>query len=484
VSSQPQIVEVTQIEIGSPSAPLRDQGAGPLRAGSGSQTRTNDRLGTALIVLLALVPLPFGSVYGFSWGVSALFTGLASMTYAANLIRNEQELRVPLRDMRVQAILFAVFCAYLVVQIVPFGAAFGPMVFATGNGQSVTSNTLSISADATLLMLLRQLTYGAFFFMIVQVCYNDARRRLLMNAVLIIIAAYAAYAVVSLQMGDTVLGIVKRSYQGSATGTFVNRNSFATFLALGTVIALAQVGRRLIDQFERHAHDGRVAGAAGGIVLYGLLYILLLAVVIATQSKMGLFATLAGSAVVAGAVLVRSVLSPRALLSLLLIGIGGLATGLFLFGESLFDRVIDIAESGETRADLYAQVIELIRLRPLTGFGGGTFELAFPLVHQLPVTMELTWERAHDTYLSLWSELGLIAGSLPIVLFGYTAIRLVLALRSNTGSWMSQTVALAALVLAGVHSLADFSLELQANTFFFLALIAAGLTTAQRSVSR
>ena len=46
---------------------------------------------------------------------------------------------------------------------------------------------------------------------------------------LLVIIACGVYALISLQSGDTILGLPKWAYLGSATGTFVNRNSFATW---------------------------------------------------------------------------------------------------------------------------------------------------------------------------------------------------------------------------------------------------------------
>jgi O-antigen ligase len=449
-------------------------------SGTSRQGGLNQTMAWAILVLLALVPLPFGSVHGFSWGFFALYTGLAAVLYVASLARLGEDFRVPLRSLRVQAAGFGLLIGFLVLQLLPIGLLLGPFTYVDAGAATISLDTLSVAPDMTLLMLMRQLTYGAFFFLVLQVAQNDVRRRFVLDATLIIICCYAALAVLRLQTGDSLL-IPNTAYPGSATGPFVNRNSFATFLAMGSVIALAQIGRRLATQMDRHAHDGLVPGNFSALVMYAMAYVLLIAVTLATQSRMGLFAAFLGSVVVASVIAFRTVRSRGAVLVALLIILLAVMGGLTLFGEAMFDRIFDLDRSSGIRSDLYAQVLQLIGMRPWTGFGGGAFELAYPLVHAAPVSLDFAWDRAHNTYLTLWSELGVIFGSIPILLLGWVAVSMLRSLiRSKTG-WISQTIALGALVLTAAHSLVDFSLEIQANTFVLLTLVAVGVTADHSS---
>ena len=127
------------------------------------------------------------------------------------------------------------------------------------------------------------------------------------------------------------------------------------------------------------------------------------------------------------------------------------------------------------RGDLYAQVLGMIAARPWLGYGGGAFEAAYPLVHLPPVSPDLVWDKAHSTYLSLWAELGVIAGSIPMLLvagIGADALRLYLRRR---GDWACPAAAVSAIVVVAIHSVVDFSLEIEANVFLFLAILAVGV---------
>jgi len=459
---------LSQIEISSSSG-RRAGTVQETRLGKG-QRRLNTIASWLLLFVVALAPLPFASVRPAFSGLWATYLGIVGLAYFTVLMVRGEQLRFGLARIRLPAILLGLTSAMLVLQLLPFIGSTIPLP----GGGSMHVPQLSIAPGMTVLMLCRQLSYGLFAILVVQVCVNDNRRSQILQAILVIVVAYALYGMIALRSGDTILGLPKWAYFGAATGPMVNRNSFATFVGMGAVLALSMLSSRIVNQADRHKDDGRIANNFSNMVLLAITYVFLIIVIISTQSRMGLAATLVASA---GVVLltINAVRNFRiggyAIMGL----IGLLAAGLLTFGGGIFERLGSLESSSEVRGDLYRQVWELIMLRPLTGFGGGTFELAFPLVQHLPVSPDLVWEKAHNTYLTLWSELGLVAGSLPVLAVTLVAFWLLRNITARRGSWRAQVAAFAVIVLGGVHSLADFSLEIPANTFLFIALIAAGL---------
>src|SRR5690606_14782855 len=128
--------------------------------------------------------------------------------------------------------------------------------------------------------------------------------RMLMG-ILVIVAGFAVVGLLSLtQWGDTLLGFEKQAYLGYATGTFINRNSFATYLAVGltvgAVLFVETIATRksvTISQFL-----GRVALVAGCVVVIATA-------LLATGSRMGSVAGLAGafSATLLGMAMLRGI---------------------------------------------------------------------------------------------------------------------------------------------------------------------------------
>jgi len=431
----------------------------------------------SLMALLVLSPLPFGSARPFFWSFSAAYLGAVTFVYFAALLMSGSRPRVSPVALVIPTVLWTIFCGFLVLQMLPVGHWIGAFPIENFAGSPLSSESISIAPGATLLMLLRQLAYASFFMLMLQVAANRSRRRLVLRVVLWSILLYGIYGIVSLQTGDTILGVKKWAYLGSATGPFINRNSFATYLAFGGVLSLAMVIGEL-----RKLSMPEVVGRplVSNLIIYAVTYAILLVIVVATNSRMGLAVTLAGSLVVLLSGVIHGGARRGPVLAVLGLAGAGLIAALLYLSPGMVDRIGSVEMDTLARTNLYQQVWEMILARPMLGFGGGTFELAFPLFHRPPVDVDFIWNRSHNTYLALWSDTGLLIGSIPIVVLIYFGWRIVRVSLRNKASgqpgedWLAQTVAAAAIALSAIHSLADFSLEIQANTYVFLALVACG----------
>jgi O-antigen ligase len=469
-------------------APRRSRPAVSSPLASHRQSLVNDILGWTLIVFVALVPIPFGSARPIFWTINAAAIGLVGIAYTTALMRMGEPLRYGVGRLPAATLMFALLALYLVLQALPIGHLGIPGIdrllsFQTAAGTEITAPAISLAPGATWLMLLRWLTFGILFFLVLQAAGSERRAVLMLQSALLVIAFYAVLGIATLvQLGDTILGLEKWAYQGSATATFVNRNSFATFLAFGAVISCALLAGTLIRQLpapgevpQRFRLDMMVFFYAGALVAIA-------AALLATQSRMGAFSAMAGCLIVVVAALVRVPrLWVKALLFLPVLAVGG-GLAFFVYGQNLLDRLGSTAVSSDVRLELYAQVLQMIAARPWTGYGGGSFEMTFPLFHQLPVSPDLLWEKAHNSYLALWAELGLIAGSIPILL-GLLALWCSLGgLSTARRSWAAKAAGIGCLVTAGLHSLVDFSLEIEADAIMLLFVvgIAAAASLRQR----
>lgn len=448
-------------------------------AGRTSQSRINSPIGWFLIGLVVLAPLPFASVRPFLWALSAALIGLCTVIYVAVALAQREQPRVSWASIALPASLFAAFCAAIVIQLIPFAS----FTMETADGIRFYTPQISIAPGNTILSLLAYLSYGFLFWLMLQVGVNDKRRVAMLNTLLAAILAYAALGLIALQAGDTILGLQKWAYAGVATGPFVNRNSFATFLAFGAVLALSNMAGVLKRSSERHVDDGQVPHGKSMVVLYGVAYAFLIVTIVATQSRMGLMATILGSLVVA-LLSVRLGRRVGRIAVLISVAVALLAIALAFYGGGLLERVGSLDHDSSIRSDLYGQVLHLIGQRPVTGFGAGTFSMAFPLVHTPPVSPDLVWSRAHNSYLTLWSDMGLIAGSLPMLILIIFALWLLRSAMSGEGSLRAETTGLGVLVVGASHSLVDFSLEIHANALIFVAILGLSVSTVLKTRKR
>jgi len=435
-----------------------------------TQTRLNDLLGFALLAFLALAPLPLGGNRPFFWVAGAAFLGVMGLVYGLALAAGGRALRYPLTRIPEVAGLAAVLIIYLVLQLLPVASLVGLSTRVLGEGAAVSSPTISLAPGPTALMLIQVGGYAMLFFLVAQVAVNPHRGRHLLRALFWVTVAYAVYGLVSLtQLGDTLLGLEKWAYPGSATGTFVNRNSFATFLAFGVAIGAAIVMELAVPQAEDRK---RARAWLGEFVLVSVGIVFLVAALLATQSRMGAAAAAFGTMVVVVGGLGRSRLTLAHWLAAVLITLALVAGLVVLFGAGLLERLGSVESSADVRLQLYQQVVRMIAAEPWFGYGGGSFATVFPLFHQLPVSPDLVWDMAHSTYLALWAELGIVAGSLPLLIIAALVLRLLPSLAGEPARRTPVLAAIGVVVVAAVHSTVDFSLEIQANAQLLLAVLA------------
>ena len=438
-------------------------------------TRENDFAGYLLMGLVVLSPIPFGSNPPFFWTLSGLIVGLGTAAYFLVALSGGQELRVPLARLRIYIVLWLALAFWLCVQALPLGTILGPFQFQLADGSMLESMSLSLAPDSTLLMLVRNTSYALLFLLAVQAGANGSRARLILTVIFWGIVAHAGFSLIQLtQLGDTSLGFPKTAYLGVATGTFINRNSFATFLAVGLTLGAGLIPGLILAPKARNQRPGDTTFKV--ILQFAGMFVILVAL-LATQSRMGLFAGLVGAFVVMLLILSRlpraAISIPVAVLVALVLGVG--AT--WFYGQGVLTRALDLNDSTVGRLDLYQQVMAMIELRPWLGYGGGAFDVAFPAFFGPPLNLSIVYSKAHSTYLTLVTELGLVAALLPMILVGLIFVRMVWAQFAASEINGPRIAALGAVIVVAIHSTVDFSLEIQANAYLLSALGGVGLAS-------
>jgi O-antigen ligase len=449
-----------------------------------SQTSSASRgLFWVIVTLLAAAPIPLGSNRPFFWAVNASIVACAAIVYLLAIRLDLERLRVPPRAVGWGGILFVAAILWMLIQIAPlpddWSVTWAWKEAAQALGRHL-QGSISVDRSATIWMIIRLLTYAILFFLALQATANPARARRMVKAVFWITVAHAAVAILMLlELGDKVLLIFpKWAYQGFATGFFVNRNSFATFVAmgfgLGTLLALdVYLPAGTTDSRRRSGSVERLTS----FLVYAAGLAVLLTASLLSASRMGVVVAALGAALAFEICWFRSQ-TGRGGIALGFVGILFLAVAaLLVSGGNLTDRVGSLESNADDRLLLYQQVAGMVAAHPWTGYGGGTFSAVFPLFHRLPLSADVTWDAAHDLYLELFADLGFAAvGALiaAVILFG----RLVRAIFLSGIDWLVPAAGVVVLVIGAVHSIVDFSLQIEANVLVVLVVVASGIAQA------
>lgn len=452
-----------------------------------TREKLNDATMWCLAAFIAMVPLFLGGNRPLVWIGAFTAMCLVLATYLALIFYINQDLAFSLKRVSLYGVVYLLFIGFQFIQIL------SALMFHSGDidGPSASCCSLSIAPRETVLALLRWLTFGVVAFLSLQVCANKKRASRFMTVLFWIAVAHGVLGfVLFFMLNDAALLGQKWTYEGSMTGAFINRNTFATMLAAGLVLGATQILKTLQARSQ-----GASAWSGAKLVSLAIVATALIVLVVdiaSTNSRMGLIVAVAGMMVFAILIGLRPSKSgstptagddeipvnvPR---GSVLVVLGLLLIALLAFSPQLLDRVLLAEHSIADRTALYAQTWNMILSRPLTGYGGGSFATAFPLVHQPPVNTDYIWDKAHNSYLALWSEYGLVFGSLPILLVGLAFAALVANARRDT----IIAAAAAVIALSALHAVVDFSLEIEGYTLFFIAIVACGLARALGSGQR
>ncbi len=440
-----------------------------------------------LVAALALAPLWYGSNDLVAWGINALcFPGLAVLYEAAILVRGESH-PVGLKNLALPAALFAAVVGWAWLQTVtwPHSPLAHPIWGMAGDvlGRPL-GESISVNRDLTTLALTRLITAASVFWLALQLCRHGARARLLLNALVVIICIYAAYALAALNLGSLPwLEIPPNG--GYATAPFVNRDSFATYAGLGLVVIcglILQLYRNEVMTASRRLQIASLIEATGqkGALLLGGGFLLLVALLV-TGSRGGIIAT--GFGLFALGALTFRRAKTRAAEPLLMIAVGAVlvAATLFTFGDAFLGSVAERGVGDTGRLAVYLITLRSILDAPLFGHGYGTFADVFPMYRDRSISVQGAWLQAHDTYLEVFQGLGLVFGSMLVACVFLFVLRCIRGAMTRQENVTVPRVAAGAAFLVGIHASVDFSLQIQAVALTFIAILGAGVAQAESS---
>jgi O-antigen ligase len=439
---------------------------------------------------LAWCPFLFGSNTPTAWGINAiLFSGLAVAYEVALFVRAEAH-PVGIRQLALPASLFMAVLLWAVIQ----NATWTPVALhhpiwgmASDALDRPIAGSISVNRDLTTLAILRLVTAASVFWLALQLCRSPLRANFLLRAVVVIVTAYAAYGLISFAvMPGRVLWLENRPMLSYLTSTFFNRNNFATYSGIGLVTTFALVVR--LYQREIPATSTRrlrlaalieATGRKGGAMLLSCGFVMMVAL-LATGSRGGVLATVVGLVVIwtllAGQ---ESKASKAPRESMIILFLFGGAT-FIAFGDLFLDRMVQSGFQG--RMSSYEMTLRSILDAPLLGYGYGTFEDIFPMFRDRSMSALGIWDKAHNTYLEISQGLGVIFAAVLVASVGLLVRCCLRGARIRRQS-VAPAVATGVAVTVGAHAFVDFSLQIQAVTLTFIALLGSGVAQSESARS-
>jgi O-antigen ligase len=299
---------------------------------------------------------------------------------------------------------------------------------------------------------------------------------------------YACYGIVSTLLEPTmILWREKRAYVGYVTGTFINRNTAATYFGSCAAIWLVILSERIRNQLPKgplrwkHFSQHFLSKVNKNVAFAFLAFFSCFMALLMSGSRAGVLVSMLTFVAVVTAFFLRDA-PKRSGLALLVAGATGVAL-LFvqLFGGAVNQHFDNQSLSDEGRLDAYRSTLHMIAEHPWFGTGLGTFAWSFPSYRSSEISLFGVWDLAHSTPLELVADLGIpLAAAIGL---GWILI-LVLLIRAAVRSRRDGVVPLAALSVALIgllHSMVDFSLQVPGYAIVAFAVVGVGLAQSFRT---
>jgi O-antigen ligase len=385
--------------------------------------------------------------------------------------------------------LLALWLLYLLVQWLPMPAAWLRVLSPQAAALHASADylqpgrlvTLSIDPHASFVFWLKHCAYALAFVLTLLLVHGRTRLAVLCGAIVASGMLQAFYgSLMHLARVDMEILGMPIQHAAQASGSYVNRNHLAGLLEMSLGVGIGMVVAQLEDRPRRSWHqflkDTATLLLSGKAMLRLVLVIMVVALVM-TRSRMGNTAFFASLLVTGAIALALSRHAPRGTVLLIssLIAIDVALIGTWFGVERTMQRIAETTvQNVEERVDPSVYAVKIVDDYPLFGTGGGTFYTAFTRYRGQDITPY--FDHVHNDYVQYLTETGIIGGALLGLLVLASLVCAILA-QARRRDPLARGVAFGVtmgVIAIGIHSTVDFNLQIPANTFIFMILLALG----------
>ena len=458
-----------------------------------------DRLAIfSIVLLLAWAPLVLGSNRLLPWIVNA---SIISFGFVCWCLSKAFGGRSTLKFSRVAIPLVSVGLVLIwgAIQWMPLGleGLSNPIwTYAEQILQKPMDGRITANAALTELSLIRLTSYLIFAWLVLYYGQDSKNSELFLKTVIYSAFGYAFYGAWALSTGQTdILWFGERISKVDLTSTFVNRNSAATYFGMCALAATAYCYSELRKRLRRRGGSYGMSYLVESVFsrqvgLFFVISIMLWGALLLTHSRAGILSSLAALLVFVFLVLGPfSIREERASGSkaFSMIGVAGAALCgvvaiLFASGQGLGSRLYRQGFGDTYRLEVYEIASNMISDYPLTGIGLGAFPTMMPFYPSSDLPVTRVWDKIHNSYLELIVGLGIPAAAIVLAVFGWAFYRCIKGSYVRKKSKKFPVIGICSIVILGIHSLVDFSIEIQAVALVFICLLSLGV--AQSFTSR
>ena len=444
------------------------------------------------LLLLVWLPLPYGSKPQWASGIFALVTMVLSMLWLLGYSLNKVSLTKAFTEARWLHIGFILFCSWVWIQQLPIPQEWvsflSPKAWDIHAGAYQALGlplpkwmTLSVDPFSTRVSAILTLSYYLLFCLTLLLVSETGRLKAFAWAFVVSGTFQAIFGALSTLSGlEILLFSSKESYFGVATGTYVNRNSFAggleITLAMGMGLLIAQLNDRKAGSWSEWIRNALQTLMSNKVILRTSLAVMVIGLVL-SRSRMGNTAFFS-SLMLTGLLYVicrKKLTRGMVILFVSLLMIDTLIVSQWFGLEEVVNRIEQTSLERETRPNVSEVTLNAISDYSVTGSGGGSFYTTLPQYHD--GSWRGFYDLAHNDFLQFPLEFGIPAYlilALMVLMSGWNAVQTLRHRQSRMMIGMAFSAFMGMLAIM-IHSSVDFNLQIPANAAYFVCLMALAI---------
>src|ERR1700733_1962689 len=314
---------------------------------------------------------------------------------------------------------------------------------------------------------LQYVSYGIVLLIATEFVRAESTRKVFALVMIAFGALYSFFALAQeLTSNGKIFWVIHPQFGGSIYGSYVNHNHYAGLMEMLVPFPLvASMGHRF---------------RGGKRALIAFSAILMASTIFLSSSRGGMLAFIVEIVLFAAVTLVQR-RNPRVAVGLIAVCVLVFSFLIFLGKGQVLGRLGDLGP--QIRLNMTKDCLRMFSLRPLWGWGLGTFPTVYPSYRSFYTNLFVN--EAHNDYAQLLVETGLLGFGLTLG-FLVRLYRYGLPTSRRSEFQWDEAVSLAALLgCTGIllHSFVDFNLQIPANAalFYVLCGLAASKSLAELS---
>ena len=448
----------------------------------------NNKAFILLLILLFIIPWPHGGElqWQFLLFSSCIFFMLSSVLISSILDDTHHYIYNNIKEISWPLALFLLWLIYIYCQTISLPSYIIEAItpFKKHMIENITTkieetSTISVSIQHTLLDALKNTTYIAVFFLVYILTKTRKHAYLIIYTLFITSALISSYSLINYYSKGMFLYLPplppwESSNYDTIHGTFSYKNNYASFLILTIPLGVGLYFNSSIKKMKT-LNTRIISFIMSKHFFFLLASTTMLTALVLNSSRAGLSSLLISLFITILIFLMKNIkkldLTKLYFYLTLMVSIFAIfiITGI---SDKLIRRTIKYGENG--RDILRSTTIDIYQNFPFVGTGAGTYPVIQNINKSQLLEGSKIWQHAHNDYLELLSNQGLIGGLLFFFAIILLFKNLVINIKKNPVNSI-QLSCICSLLAIIIHSFFDSNFQVPANTVYFFVILAIAL---------